>query len=214
MDILEPYVLIPYLEWEEVSNLRLLNWHWCDWIDRNLSTLAYCYNLPVFTNFAELHQSYFWSANRLLDYAVRTCDERVKTIALNRYAVVGVPQEPFNRRNIESLPVLKNCLQRDRKVRKYRLSEFCRTFIYWRNYELAIYIIQTYKSKQDLWHKNEFREFCLNRNLFDVLRCLVRPRFALYLMEQTGCTEEEAADALIETDNNCGDALTLLTSEQ
>lgn len=205
MDLPEPYVLIAYINLEDLRNLCLVNSYWYHWTKEHLPDLAYYYELPIFTTFSELYQSYFWSSNRLLDYAKRIDDERLKTIAFARYAVDDVKLEPFSARNIESIPTLRDYLQKDRKARKYRLGEFSSTFIYKKDYELAIYIFQTYKHKQDLWYRSEFRKFCMQRGLTDVLCCMVQPYYVEVLMKDTGCTEGEVRKALVQTNGNLAD---------
>lgn len=199
---IEPCVLIPYFELDDLLVLVRVNNQWKTWVENNLNTLALQYGLPVISScFIDLYNTSFWSANDLLKYATKNQNTRLIAEANKRYAcsIYNAAFSNCNEINEEfKTHSLKKFKQYVATLSESDLKRHIVDVLYVHSkclsYEIAIYILETYKSK-DYYITPEFIEFCEEHNLYDLIADAIDNNIYI-VMDHTGCTKEEAIIAL------------------
>lgn len=196
-------VLACYITPDEFASLRSTNTAWRNTIDSNLKLLAVYYELPIFTTFYDLYKSWYWSANKLLEYAEEIQDNRLKQAALNRHAQKTVNTHFNNRYTVSprSYERARSCYLNKDPVMYFRQS------IEVKNYELAIYLKHRVGMSMSL--DIEFRRYCAKKGLLQIAT-EVKQKHILIIIDQTSCTKEQAIEALQLTNNDVVNAIMLL----
>jgi hypothetical protein len=204
MDSIDICVVIEHFDLSAMNSLHKLNSHWYKSVIKKLEALAYRHNLPVFESFNQLYKSYFWCSNRLLQYARKNDDKRLEQIALERYAV-----------DVEELPLINflypESISSFESNNDFSIRRIYEKAVSDKNYELAIHIARNYK--MDCFVSEHFLNFCLERELHDVINKLYsNSEHVQLVMEQTDCTKEQATAAIITTKGDVVNAILSLVS--